>query len=395
MPVSLERLIAEIEPNVITEQLTRECIQVRFRPPPPFGSVCPAERRAQQALNSRHACVQIPGSDPDTVEDKKRNIPFRKVECLAFSFKSIAKIDNLKGLEGLTKLQLDNNSITKIEKLSHLVSAIAACRGQRARPPPSRPAAWRTQLQAFRPSSACVGWGGVGCSFKHLSARRCGPSASTVLPMWRSCAQTNLTWLDLSFNKITKIEGLEALTKLVDLSLFNNQIAEIENLEKLTELNVLSLGEGAWLAEGGGRGNCGDCMDEASDLGSACSCSVRLLVSMWAAGPHPLSTPWVAGGRLWRPLARLEHRRACVLDTCVLRRQQPAQAVGQRHVPAPVPQPPAGEPGGQPLLQGARLPVLRAEPHQGPDLPRLQEGGAHGRAAGHGAAPGALGGGAW
>lgn len=28
MPVSLERLIAEVEPNVITEQLTRECIQV-------------------------------------------------------------------------------------------------------------------------------------------------------------------------------------------------------------------------------------------------------------------------------------------------------------------------------------------------------------------------------
>jgi hypothetical protein len=28
MPVSLERLIAEVEPNVITEVLTRECIQV-------------------------------------------------------------------------------------------------------------------------------------------------------------------------------------------------------------------------------------------------------------------------------------------------------------------------------------------------------------------------------
>ena len=28
MPVSLERLIAEVEPNVITEALTRECIQV-------------------------------------------------------------------------------------------------------------------------------------------------------------------------------------------------------------------------------------------------------------------------------------------------------------------------------------------------------------------------------
>jgi Leucine-rich repeat (LRR) protein len=54
--------------------------------------------------------------------------------------------------------------------------------------------------------------------------------------------QVNLTWLDLSFNKITKIEGLETLTKLVDLSLFNNQISEIEGLDTLTELNVFSLG---------------------------------------------------------------------------------------------------------------------------------------------------------
>lgn len=57
--------------------------------------------------------------------------------------------------------------------------------------------------------------------------------------------QTNLTWLDLSFNKITKIEGLETLTKLTDLSLYNNQISEIENLDTLVNLNALSLGE--WL----------------------------------------------------------------------------------------------------------------------------------------------------
>ena len=58
-----------------------------------------------------------------------------------------------------------------------------------------------------------------------------------------SCTQTNLTWLDLSFNKITKIEGLETLTKLTDLSLFSNQISEIENLDTLVNLNALSLGE--------------------------------------------------------------------------------------------------------------------------------------------------------
>jgi hypothetical protein len=57
-----------------------------------------------------------------------------------------------------------------------------------------------------------------------------------------SGGQTNLTWLDLSFNKITKIEGLDTLEKLVDLSLFNNQLAVIENLDALKDLNVLSLG---------------------------------------------------------------------------------------------------------------------------------------------------------
>lgn len=71
-----------------------------------------------------YVCAQILGGDPETYEDKKKNITFRDVECLAFSFKGLAKIDNLKGLEGLTKLQLDNNNITKIEKLANLVSVV-------------------------------------------------------------------------------------------------------------------------------------------------------------------------------------------------------------------------------------------------------------------------------
>ncbi|GFH27518.1 uncharacterized protein HaLaN_25850 [Haematococcus lacustris] len=67
MPVSLERLIAEVEPNVITEALTRDCIQ-------------------------------IAGGDPDTLDEKRRNMHFKDIECLAFSFRGLARIDNLKGL---------------------------------------------------------------------------------------------------------------------------------------------------------------------------------------------------------------------------------------------------------------------------------------------------------
>ena len=55
--------------------------------------------------------------------------------------------------------------------------------------------------------------------------------------------QVNLTWLDLSFNAISKIEGLDKLTKLTDLSLFCNHIEKIENLQTLTNLSVLSIGE--------------------------------------------------------------------------------------------------------------------------------------------------------
>lgn len=52
----------------------------------------------------------------------------------------------------------------------------------------------------------------------------------------------NLEWLDLSFNLIEKIEGLDKLSKLADLSLFSNNITYISGLEGLVKLNVLSLG---------------------------------------------------------------------------------------------------------------------------------------------------------
>ncbi len=55
--------------------------------------------------------------------------------------------------------------------------------------------------------------------------------------------QVNLTWLDLSFNNITKLEGLSKLKKLTDLSLFSNKLERIENIETLEDLVVLSLGE--------------------------------------------------------------------------------------------------------------------------------------------------------
>lgn len=54
--------------------------------------------------------------------------------------------------------------------------------------------------------------------------------------------QTNLTWLDLSFNQIQKIEGLETLKHLTDLSLQDNLVSELEGLEELTKLQCFSIG---------------------------------------------------------------------------------------------------------------------------------------------------------
>ena len=56
------------------------------------------------------------------------------------------------------------------------------------------------------------------------------------------CFLLAFTSIDLSFNKIKKIEGLETLAKLEDLSLCNNEIEKIVGLDSCLALNALSLG---------------------------------------------------------------------------------------------------------------------------------------------------------
>ena len=56
---------------------------------------------------------------------------------------------------------------------------------------------------------------------------------------------TTLKWLDLSFNNIKVMEGLESLVNLTDLSLFNNQIKVLQNIDNCKDLQCLSLGNNA------------------------------------------------------------------------------------------------------------------------------------------------------
>lgn len=70
---------------------------------------------------SMRASAQVSG-DPELAEDMKQTISFSQVDTACFSFRNLARIHNLTGLQQLVKLQLDNNRIQKIENLSHLVS---------------------------------------------------------------------------------------------------------------------------------------------------------------------------------------------------------------------------------------------------------------------------------
>lgn len=49
--------------------------------------------------------------------------------------------------------------------------------------------------------------------------------------------------LDISFNRLTKIENLEALEGLQKLFLVSNKISVIENLSSLSYLTLLELGD--------------------------------------------------------------------------------------------------------------------------------------------------------
>jgi internalin A len=66
-------------------------------------------------------------------------------------------------------------------------------------------------------------------------------SANQITDITGLSALTNLTYLDLSANQITDITGLSALTNLTYLDLFGNQITDITGLSALTNLKDLNL----------------------------------------------------------------------------------------------------------------------------------------------------------
>lgn len=165
------------------------------------------------------------------VETKKEATAFREVKCLLLSYQNILKIDNLVGFDKLIKLQLDNNIIEKIENLGHLVNL--EVRAPRPCDSCSRP----TLAAALsRGNSAAVPGGTYsGC---WLPTSTPGFVAATddrgehtqASPAYLSAAVLHvraLQALDLSFNNISEISGLDTLTNLTTLSLFSNRITQV------------------------------------------------------------------------------------------------------------------------------------------------------------------------
>ena len=67
-----------------------------------------------------HGLEDISIIKPD-IQQQQQTVDYKDIQHLAFGFRHIVEIDHLAGLVNLKKLQLDNNCLTKIENLDHLV----------------------------------------------------------------------------------------------------------------------------------------------------------------------------------------------------------------------------------------------------------------------------------
>ncbi|KAL7979382.1 hypothetical protein Chor_015406 [Crotalus horridus] len=176
----MSRFYDSIEPNVINEEMLQKAVE-----------------------------EQGPQDDAGQLA-KKEGINFKEVKALQLDFRNILKIDNLWEFINLTKLQLDNNIIEKIEALDSLVNLV-----------------WLGAVNISPYKWLC---GFAGLIWEKFDGFFVGLTLSKLVPT------------DLSFNNIELIEGLDALVKLQDLSLYNNRISRIENLDTLQELQVFSIG---------------------------------------------------------------------------------------------------------------------------------------------------------
>lgn len=150
-------------PAIITATLIRQGIQACPGPAP----VAPAQGRGLVTCPPRR---QVDG-DAEGADERRAALRFGKAAALRLSFRSLVRVDNLQGLTSLATLQLDNNALTRLENLDHLVRARAAA----------------ATLPAL-PAARCAGAGLL---------RPPGPSQRrrTVQPYGWDCVVRRSTWL--------------------------------------------------------------------------------------------------------------------------------------------------------------------------------------------------------
>ena len=127
-------------------------------------------------------------------EELKTQTELHKLEALACSFKNILQIQSLDGLDGLVKLQLDNNIIEKIENLNHLTN---------------------------------LTW--LDLSFNNI----------TKIEGLEKLV--HLTDLSLFNNSISKLEGLDSLSSLNMLSVGKNNVSSLEDVMYLRKFRMLKM----------------------------------------------------------------------------------------------------------------------------------------------------------
>lgn len=178
---------------VINERLIRDCIYLAGNVQPGVNDERAGGGSPLQNRNKRGAAASGNASTSG-----QRVVELHEVECLMLSYKRIARISNLVGVDRLTKLHLDNNNITVIECLGHL-----------------RHLKW------------------LDLSFNQIEA------------IEGLDQLTELENLSLYSNKITVVQGLDNQAKLNCLSLGKNNIDGLEDvakyLHKFKHLRMLTL----------------------------------------------------------------------------------------------------------------------------------------------------------
>lgn len=149
-------------------------------------------------------------------ESGKGAIKTRKQHVLELNGKGLQNMNSLPKRYSICDLILDNNSITKIEKLD----------------------AFPKLSSLSMVGNYLVRMNGVNFG-KHLMSVNL--SNNGIVSMEGLCWLVHLEYLDLSKNKIKRIQNVSYCTKLKHMDLSENSITDISNLKSLVQLEALLL----------------------------------------------------------------------------------------------------------------------------------------------------------